>query len=147
MNEENKKFIDRIKKVESGCWEWTGHIHVSGYGEFYTNGKRIRAHRYSCELFKKKIPFGKVIDHLCRNRKCVNPDHLEIVSIYENSTRGEGVGAKALRMTSCAKGHEFNEINTWYRPVKNSSRFWRVCRICRRNKMRDIRKKRKELLK
>lgn len=144
MNTENKKFIDRISKVESGCWEWTGHIRDSGYGEFFIKGKRIRAHRYSYELFRNKIPFGKVIDHLCRNRKCVNPDHLEVVTMYQNSTRGEGVGAKALRMTHCKKGHEFNDVNTWKRKIADTGRFWRVCRICHREYVKSSRRNKRK---
>lgn len=70
----------------SGCWGWNGYIHPSGYACFGKNSKL--AHRHSYELYKGKIPDGLIIDHLCRNRSCTNPDHLEAVTYKENSIRG-----------------------------------------------------------
>ena len=134
------RFMSKVEKADSGCWLWLGSTKYSGYGSFYSNGKGIRAHRYSYEVFVKKIPFGLVIDHLCRNRACVNPDHLEAVSTYENVMRGQGVGANAKRRNSCARGHIYSKGTYWLRE-KNPGRLHRVCNICARDNMRRLRAK------
>lgn len=71
----------------SGCWIWEGALHVYGYGKFYRNQKRDPAHRVGWELYKGPIPSGMVLDHLCRRKNCVNPDHLEPVTVAENTRR------------------------------------------------------------
>ena len=71
------RFWSKVRKTE-GCWIWNGAIQNSGYGCFWVNGVSLKAHRLSYELEKGKIPDGLVIDHLCRNRRCVNPRHLEV---------------------------------------------------------------------
>lgn len=81
---ENKYVVDK----NTGCWIWIRGGWKSGYAGFTKNNKHYRAHRYLYEIYKGKIEKGMVIDHLCRNRKCVNPDHLEAVSIKENVRRG-----------------------------------------------------------
>lgn len=82
-----QRFMVKVKKTDN-CWEWTGHIMANRYGQFWCNGKMQLTHRISYELFKGDIPQGLHIDHLCRNRKCCNPDHLETVTNKENILRG-----------------------------------------------------------
>lgn len=69
------------------CWEWTAYTNHDGYGEFQLNGKKERAHCLSYENAKGKIPDKLEIDHLCRNRKCVNADHLQAITHKENVRR------------------------------------------------------------
>lgn len=72
---------------ETNCWEWKGRK-KEGYAQFYTNGERLSAHRIMYEKYREKIPAKMTIDHLCKNKKCVNPSHLEAVSLIENIRRG-----------------------------------------------------------
>lgn len=104
------------------CWEWTA-SKAHGYG--YFNGSR--AHRFAYELLVGPIPDGLVIDHLCRNRGCVNPDHLEPVTQRENTMRGYSFSRLHARKTHCIRGHEFTPENT-----KTRSNGARICRECMR---------------
>lgn len=111
------------------CWEWTGSRAGGGYGEFYVSkikGKqrKMPAHRWAYETLRVEIPFGLQLDHLCRNRECVNPWHLEPVTHLENNRRGE----KAHR-THCPAGHGYSSENTYI-----ASRGDRQCRICIRKR-------------
>ena len=73
---------------KNGCWNWEGSLTNDGYGICSYKGKNKVAHRLIYELINGKVPDGLQLDHLCRNRKCVNPDHLEIVTCKENVRRG-----------------------------------------------------------
>ncbi len=91
-----------------GCWEWQGYVDKKGYGKLWVggrSGRRLAAHRASYAVFAGPIPDGLVIDHLCRNTRCINPDHLEPVPQRTNLLRGESPMATARRTGLCKRGH------------------------------------------
>src|SRR5260221_14462809 len=95
-----ERFLSLFEFRPSGCWEWQGYTNNHGYGQFRpTKGDRRFAHRFSYELFRAPIPTGLVIDHLCRNPRCVNPDHLEPVTERENMLRGYSASGNNARKT------------------------------------------------
>lgn len=111
--------VDRFKKkisiLENGCWNWNASKIKNGYGEFWNGEIKMLAHRWSYEYYVGVIPDGLEIDHLCRNRACVNFKHLEPVTRSENGKRGlTGFHRReeAKLITHCPKGHEYNEVNT-----------------------------------
>lgn len=119
------EFENRILKTDN-CWIWLGNIAPIGYGRYFKNGKSFYVHRISYELFKKPIKKGYHIDHLCKNRKCVNPDHLEEVTLSENVKRGTAYDKKR-NQTYCLRGHLFSKENT-----KINSQKARICKKCQR---------------
>jgi len=122
------RFWSKIDKTDS-CWNWKGCLIGGGYGRYLVNGKPEPAHRVSYELTFGKIPEGLIIDHLCRNKKCVNPEHLEAVTYRENALRGVGVGQYTRHLlTHCKRGHEYTPENTYYR--SNSNYKTRDCKKC-----------------
>lgn len=122
-----EKFEERILKTDS-CWNWIGTIKTQGYGTFCFNYKKYYSHRFSYELYKNKIPEKFEIDHLCRNRKCVNPDHLEAVTSRINNLRSGSPSAINSKKTHCIRGHEFNKENTYF------SKTGRHCKACERKR-------------
>lgn len=115
-----------------GCWAWTGFVKPNGYGQIGL-GKRgmgiAHAHRVAYELYVGPIPTGMTLDHLCRVRCCVNPDHLEPVTNAENIRRGDSgkaTGRQQRAKTHCLRGHEYTPENTIWDRRGN-----RCCRACR----------------
>lgn len=118
-----ERFLEKVSVDASGCWPWVGALKSNGYGSFRgVDHTVVHAHRFSYELFVGPIPEGLALDHLCRVRHCVNPDHLEPVTARENGRRGLLGEAK----THCAQGHPYDGDNVYVSP-----RGWRSCRACR----------------
>jgi hypothetical protein len=125
-----KRFWAKVdRRSDSECWLWLGALR-SGYGHVTItrdDGRRSwYAHRVAYEMAHGEIPAGMTIDHLCRNLRCVNPDHLEVVTRKENVLRGVGLSARNARKTECKRGHPFTPENTYVQP-SNSSRRCRTC--------------------
>lgn len=127
----NKELVlSRIAVSEAGCWMWLGRIDRDGYGRCYPRKayrpmpKNMLAHRASYEIFKGRIPNGLTLDHLCRNRSCVNPKHLEPVTQKENIRRGIQRRNHSDGLDKCKHGHDFDKQNTYI------YRGWRNCRKC-----------------
>lgn len=112
---------------DSGCWEWTASRNIGGYGMIWFEGRPRVAHRVAYGLLVGAIPDGLTLDHLCRVRHCVNPAHLEPVTMYENMLRGESFSARQARQTHCKNGHPLSGDNLY----SNPNRKQRVCRTCR----------------
>lgn len=132
---EEDRFWSRVGMGHpDGCWVWTGAL-SKGYGRFSSApGRCVPAHRFAYELLVGPVPGNLQLDHLCRNRACVNPDHLEPVTNRENVIRGNGPTAENARKTHCPEGHGYDEANTY---VARDGR--RVCRACNSAKQRRYR--------
>ena len=124
------------KNNPNGCWVWTGAKARGGYGHINIGGKFPSAHRVVYEMIKGEIPEGLLLDHLCRNPSCVNPDHLEPVTHKENLKRGIGISSQNSKKTHCPQGHEYTEENTYV-----SKRNQRTCKQCAREQQIARRKR------
>jgi hypothetical protein len=132
-----ERFVAKIKYV-ADCWLWTSTLTPRGYPCFWFEGKQWRAHRVAYVLFVGPIPGDLPLDHLCRNRSCVNPSHLEPVTIRENVLRGIGLSAANARKTHCKRGHEFTTDNTY---MQDGTRQCRACRAFRDRRYKDARRR------
>lgn len=119
------RFVDKISAGDS-CWQWTGAERAKGYGSFYLDGKNHLAHRVAFKLFRHEIQAPLVVDHICRNTGCVNPDHMELVHSGVNTLRGLGRTAANARKTHCKRGHLLSDENT--REIGHTKRRCLLCK-------------------
>jgi hypothetical protein len=136
-----ERLAAKSEPQENGCVIFIGAKTRGGYGQIGTaGGKPRRAHRIAWELVNGPIPAGMQLDHLCRNRACVNVAHLEIVTNRENSLRGAHPKVALYWANRCQAGHEFTPENTYVAPDRTT----RQCKACRREKVRLYRARKKE---
>lgn len=149
------RFLDKVEFPDDpdGCWEWTGYRNRDGYGGFRLDPRgHVAAHRVSRHLFvgdvEIRVPEGRItatcltLDHLCRNRGCVDPFHLEPVTNVVNSHRGETLNAANAAKTHCPQGHEYSSSNTYLEAQSHGESTWRSrrCRECRLREGREYRR-------
>lgn len=117
--------------ASTGCHEWTGALDKKGYARVAVGGQRNKmAHRIAYEAVNGPIPDGLSLDHLCRNPRCCNPDHLEPVTLAENNRRA--AAARLSEITHCRHGHEWTQENTAYTGTGGG----RICKACKRYRRR-----------
>jgi len=121
------RFVEKVTFTDEGCWLWTAALDRGGYGVFRVDGRSRLAHRWIYELIVDH-PGELTLDHLCRVRSCVNPDHLEPVTGRVNVLRGVSMVAVQAVATHCPQGHPYDAANTYVIPSTGS----RQCKACAR---------------
>ncbi len=141
MREDIGRFVAKVVvgNTDSDCWRWLGKINTYGYACFWYRGGEYKASRFAYELLVGEIPEGLEIDHLCRNRGCVNPTHLEPVTRKVNAQRGRNSNREK---THCIKGHEYTADNIYWSIASNGQKS-RQCRACAIKVQSRINKKRR----
>ncbi len=141
---QKRSFLAKIEKNtnQQGCWRWIGKTAKNtGYGQFAAHSKEHRknryflSHRFAFEFIANRhIPNDRVLDHLCRNRWCVNPEHLEVVTLRDNILRGVSPAAINAKKTHCKWGHRLSDDNIYTHPQRGS----RDCKICRKRRCKEF---------
>lgn len=127
----DERFWNRLRETADGCWEWAEYVDEKGYGRFWDGSRTIRAHQYSYSALVGDVPAGLELDHLCRNRRCANPYHLDPVTHAVNMARSDNILLANAAKSHCLRGHEFTPENTY---AKNDG--GRQCRACDRERTR-----------
>jgi len=118
--------VDKSAGVD-GCWPWTGYVTTKGYGLQRIAGKYKAVHRVIYQIVNGPLDDSLVMDHLCRNRRCCNPAHLEPVTSQENTLRGVGITAVNAKRTHCKNGHQFTPENTHFYKTPQGGRHCKKC--------------------
>lgn len=149
-----KIFIRNIVINDNCCWNWQASLDQHGYGQYHADKPHGRAHVFSYNLFKGDVPEGMHVHHKCRNRRCVNPDHLVVVGKSEHARMHalEGLmqadGKKFYEVnhnsmkTHCSNGHPYSGDNL--RVYIHNGKEWRQCRECRRRINREGQQRRRQ---
>lgn len=140
-----QRILAKAEQGENGCWNFTGYLQPKGYGTIQIGRKNTTAHRAMYEAIYGELPDDLVVDHLCRNRACVNPMHLEPVSIRENNLRSPISKATVNgQKTHCPRGHEYTPENTRLQKSRTGGvKPLRSCKECRREQDRLKSRKRR----
>jgi hypothetical protein len=128
------RLLDKCSpEPNTGCWLWFGASQPSGYGQLWNGVRPEQAHRVSFRLYRGEIPSGCEIDHKCRKRSCVNPEHLAAITHQKNILAGDTAMAANAKKTHCHQGHELAGRNL--RIVRGT----RQCRLCEQLRARTRR--------
>lgn len=133
------RFESKVERTDT-CWLWLGATNSRGYGCWGVEGVSQLAHRVAYELLVGPIPEGLTIDHLCFNKVCVNPAHMEPVTREENSRRKERV----IRPTHCPQGHELTDDNLYVKNRSDGHGINRYCKTCKRASLNRWRAKKRQ---
>ncbi len=138
-----ERFMTQVRKESTGCWVWLGKLRDNGYARISVDGTPVYSHRFAYETFKGPIAEGLTIDHLCRNRACVCPDHLEVVSGSENTSRAVPFRSadhysKGRTKDVCKWGHSLVGYNLVIRYGARS------CRECEKERAQRFKRRRRE---
>lgn len=133
-----QRFWSKVALRQFGCWDWQACTR-GGYGRFSLHGANTLAHRFAYQEVHGTIPEGQELDHLCQNKACVNPVHLQAVPHRVNILRGGNFAAIKAAQTHCKRGHEFTTSNTIFRREYRN----RECRQCKADYMRDRRNRKR----
>ncbi len=125
------RLLDKVVAGPNGCIVWVGGAAKGGYGLLRNGRQKVYAHRLSHELFVGPIPDGYEVDHLCRNTRCIRPDHLEAVTSRENWRRSNNIMRIFADNAECHLGHPYEGQNV------RLYRGWRRCRECERIRALD----------
>jgi hypothetical protein len=129
-----------VPEPNTGCQFWLHDSVTGGYGRIAINKRKVLAHRLSYVLYKGEIGEGLTIDHKCNQPYCINPDHLQAITMRENTMRGSSFAVTNSKKTHCPKGHEYSDSNTFL-----NSKGRRECRMCRSGRYGEKKEKRQQI--
>lgn len=135
--QERERFESRFQ-IDGQCWVWNLALDRDGYGSFYFRGASRRAHRVAWYSVNGEIAEGHVINHTCRNRACVNPQHLQCLSVEDHQLKDtNSIPYINSQKTRCPNGHEYDRTVTW------AGKTQRICSICDKKRRREQQRKRR----